>query len=243
MKKTICILLIALMVLSLCACSGSEEDVTENEIVEEQNVNSGPVAKTVTYEESKNNLGARYTFTLEEFNTMLNEECKSLGDATVSEYFELDNWQKMSDTLVDDNGIEYTSYYYATDVLTITAAVENESGKVMNLGCGSSYEEFANGSADFQYNIMFTSAILAMVAGGYDDDALEYLYYIFFDSAKYDESFFYNNSVYMMNLSSANDGTDAALLFMMSPCKDEILKEWELTDYSSYENASVLILE
>ncbi|MDO4748133.1 MAG: hypothetical protein Q4A12_03045 [Eubacteriales bacterium] len=83
MKKTICILLIVLMVLSLCACSSSEEDVTESEIVEEQNVNSGPVAKTVTYEESKNNLGARYTFTLVEFNTMLNEECKSLGDATL----------------------------------------------------------------------------------------------------------------------------------------------------------------
>ena len=170
---------------------------------------------------------------------MLNERCEGLGETETTQFFEMDNWKKMSETLVDDNGIEYTSYYYATDALTITAAVENESEKVLNLGCGTAYTEFVNSDADYQYTVMLTSAILAMVAGGYEDDDLEFLYYIFFDSAKTDTAFYYNTSVYMLNLSKEKGEKDAALLFMISPCKDEILEEWELTDYSKFEASSV----
>lgn len=238
MKKFICILLAVMFIFSLTACKNDAENKdSKKENIEEISTTLYPSPRTVTWEKSENNLGARYTFTLEEFTTMLNERCENLGDSGISQFFEFENWKKMSDTLLDDNGIEYTSYYYSTDALTITAAVENENGKVMNLGCGTSYNEFVNSDAEFQYTIMLTSAILAMTAGDYSDESLEFLYYIFFDSAKNDIQFFYNNSVYMLNMSKEEGEEGAALLFMMSPCKDEIQKEWELTDYSTYDGS------
>lgn len=240
MKKIICILLVILVIFSLTACA--EKEKTQNPIVTQESVENEslyPSPTTITWEESENNLGARYVFTLEEFNDMLNKRCENLADSGVAQYFELDRWEKMSETLVDDKGIEYTSYYYATDTLTITAAVENESNKVLNVGCGTAYTEFVNSDADYQYTVMLTSAILAMVAGGYEDDDLEFLYYIFFDSAKNNTAFFYNNGVYMLNLSKEKDEKNAALLFMISPCNDEILEKWELTDYKKYDKASV----
>ncbi len=239
MKRFFCIVLVLLCVLSVTACnkqSGTKNIMSDDsDMVQEVDTVSLPVAKTLTHEESKNNLGARYTFTLKEFNTMLNSASENLGSDAQS--FDFDNWQIMSDELEDDNGIMYSSYYYPTDTLTITAAVESESGKVMNLGCGATYEEFVEADADYQYTVMLTAAIIAMVAGGYTEDDLEFLYYIFYDSAKHNEQFFYNNSVYMMNLSKAEGVEGSAVLFMTSPCKDEVLDEWELTDYAQYDGS------
>ena len=239
MKRFISILMVVLLVLSLCACN--KETATKGNIMTDSSKDEVavtvkyPAPTTLTYEESDSRLGARYTFTLYEFNAMLNEACDSMSESSVTEYFDFNNWQVMSENLTDDNGIKYSSYYYSTDTLTITAAVENESGKVMNLGCGTSYEEFANADADYQYTVMLTSAIIAMVAGGYTEDDIEFLYCIFFDSAKFNEQFFYHNNVYMMNISKQEGEDVAALLFMTSPCKDEIKDEWELTDYSEYD--------
>lgn len=244
MKKIFCILLSLLLLFTVCACKDGNNDkqdgtVSVGEITEDLNEIDYPSPLTTTWEKSENNLGARYSFSLKEFNDMLNKRCKELGNSELKEFFEYDNWQIMSEKLTDENGIEYISYYYSTDVLTITAAVECESNKVMNLGCGTSYEEFVNGDENYQYTVILTSAILAMTAGDYDKNDLEFLYYIFFDAAKYDKSFFYNNSIYMLNLSKEKGEQGAALLYMMSPCKDEILEAWELTDYKKFEDASV----
>lgn len=239
MKRFICIILAVIFVFSLTACNKETSKKTiMTDSTNDQAVTTVkyPVPSTLTFEESENNLGARYTFTLEEFNDMLNDACKALGTAE-EEFFDFSNWQVVSSNLTDDNGIKYSSYYYATDTLTISAAVENKSGKVMNLSCGTAYDEFANSDADYQYTVMLTSAIIAMVAGGYTEDDLEFLYCIFFDSAKNNESFYYHNGVYMMNISKEQDEEGSALLFMTSPCQEEIMADWELTDYSEYDGS------
>lgn len=240
MKRFICIILAVLFVFSLTACNketASQSIMADSTGDQLATTVKYPAPATLTYEESENNLGARYTFTLKEFNSMLNSACKNLGTSDVEEFFDFSNWKVVSDNLTDDNGIKYSSYYYATDTLTISAAVENESGKVMNLGCGTSYNEFASSDADYQYTVMLTSAIIAMVAGGYTESDLEFLYCIYFDSAKNNEKFYYHNGVYMMNISKAEGEEGSALLFMTSPCKEEIKQEWELTDYRDYDGS------
>lgn len=237
MKRFICITMVVLFLLSLCACNketGTKSIMTDSTANQVAQSVSYPVPDTLTYEESDNKLGMRYVFTLSEFNDMLNAACDELSKENEIEYFDIDNWQLMSDNLTDDNNIRYSSYYYSTDTLTLTAAVENDSNKVMNLGCGTSYTEFANSDADYQYTVMLTSAIMAMVAGGYSEEDLEFLYCMFFDSAKNSEQFFYHNGVYMMNISKAEGDENAAVLFMMSACDDSIIEEWELTDYKDY---------
>ncbi len=240
MKRFICIILALLFVFSLTACNKetSQKSIMSDSTGDQEAFTvKYPVPTTLTFEESENNLGARYNFTLKEFNTMLNDACENLGTNDIDEFFDYSHWTVMSDNLTDDNGIKYSSYYYATDTLTISAAVENESGKVMNLGCGTSYEEFASADADYQYTVMLTSAIIAMVAGGYTENDLEFLYCIYFDSAKNSEKFYYHNGVYMMNISKSKDEEGSALLFMTSPCQEEIKTSWELTDYRDYENS------
>ncbi|MBQ8860256.1 MAG: hypothetical protein IJ015_02835 [Ruminococcus sp.] len=240
MKKLVCVILAVIFVFSLTACN---KETSQKKIMSDSTSDQlattvkYPVPVTLTYEESENNLGARYTFTLKEFNEMLNSACKNLGTSEIEEFFDYSNWCVMSDNLTDDNGIKYSSYYYATDTLTISAAVENESGKVMNLGCGTSYEEFASADADYQYTVMLTSAIIAMVAGGYTEEDLEFLYCIYFDSAKNNEKFYYHNGVYMMNISKSKDEEGSALLFMTSPCQEEIKTSWELVDYRDYDGS------
>lgn len=238
MKKIVCVIIVMLLILSLCACNketGQKGIMTDSSKDQVALTVKYPVPSTLTYEDSESNLGARYVFTLSEFNDMLNSACSELSSSADAQYFDINNWKVMSDNLTDDNGIKYSSYYYNTDTLTITASLENESGKVMNLGCGTSYEEFASADEDYQYTVMLTTAIIAMVAGGYTQDDIEFLYCMFFDSAKYNEQFFYHNNVYMMNISKTEGEEGSALLFMTSPCKDEIKTEWELTDYSKFD--------
>ncbi len=238
--RILCLIMVGLLMFSLCSCSKEENKDKESAdvAVTEQTINF-PLPKEKRYEQSSNNLGARYTFTLEEFNTMLNEESGSLSSSENEQFFDYKNWELMTEDLEDENGIQYDSYYYTTDTLTITVAVEKHSKKIMNIGCGATYEEFVNSDADYQYTVILTSAIIAMVAGGYTQDDLEFLYYIYFDAAKYDQQFFYNNAVYMMNLSKEKGEEGAVVLFMTSPCKDEILTQWELTDYKKFENSSL----
>ncbi len=235
MKKIICLVLVLLMTLCTCACSDKNSAQSDKQNDSVVAADEYPLPKEITFEESENNLGARYIFTLQAFNDKLNAACKELGTKDVQEFFDFENWQIMSSELVDDNGIEYTSFYYPTDTLTITAAVENKSQKVMNIGCGNTYEEFVNSDAEYQYTVMLTAAIIAMVAGGYTESDIEFLYDIFFDSAKNNVQFFYQNAVYMMNLSKAEGEEGSVVLFMTSPCKDKIKSEWELTDYSEFE--------
>ena len=247
MNRLISICLIIILILTLCACKDEKENSkstspeteqsekhTETEHKTESVKIIRPKATSVTSENSENKLGARYIFTLKEYNDMLNDKCKSLGSTSETDFFEYENWKIMSDNLTDDNGVKYESYCYATDMLTITVAVEKESGKVMNISCGAPYEQFEDGTDDFQYNIILTSAILSMVAGGYEQDSLEFLYCIFYDSAKDKKKFYYENNMYMMDYSkSENDAS--VVLFMTSPCSKQVVKDWKLVDYTTYE--------
>ncbi len=196
-----------------------------------------PVPSKLTYEDSTNKLGARYVFTLQEYNTMLNDACKNFGEGENANYFDFNNWKAMSDNLTDDNGVMYESYCYATDMLTITAAVEKESQKVMQISCGAPYKQFEDGTEDFQYNVILTTAILAMVAGGYEQEDLTFLYSIFYDSAKEKQGFYYHSNFYMVDYSKGTEDDISVVLFMTSPCKDEIKTEWNLTDYAKFDGS------
>lgn len=238
MKRIICLLLTVVLLLSLCACAKESKnvDATDNtKSIQTKKINA-PKPITITTESSENKLGARYTFTLQQYNDMLNDACKKMSDDKTSEYFVFENWNLMSNNLTDDNGVKYETYCYATDMLTITAAVEKQSKKIMNISCGAPYEQFEDGDENFQYNVILTSAILAMVAGGYDEDALEFLYSIFYDSAKNKEKFFYEDIMYMMDYSKS-EGDVSVVLFMTSPCTENIKTEWKLVDYSTFEGS------
>ena len=100
MKKLVCVILAVIFVFSLTACN---KETSQKKIMSDSTSDQlattvkYPVPVTLTYEESENNLGARYTFTLKEFNEMLNSACKNLGTSEIEEFFDNSNWCVMSD--------------------------------------------------------------------------------------------------------------------------------------------------
>lgn len=161
MKKAAAIILALLSVL-LCACKATEE----REI-------SAPVPKSVLSESSDNSVGARFTFTLTEFNDRLNEALTAVDPNNDDARLDRDNWQLLSHGLVDDTGIDYSSYYYVSDTLTYVAAVENESGKVFNLGCGCPYDIIADTDSEYYRSVVLMTSLMAIAAGGYHFDAID----------------------------------------------------------------------
>lgn len=237
MKRFLCLILVVLMIASLCACAKKSSNTAkpQNTTPTQTQENNYPKPSKVTFENSPNKLGARYIFTLEEYTTMLNNECKALGNGSDTQFFDYENWEKVSQNLTDDNGVLYESYSYVTDMLTITASVETESKKLMNISCGAPYEMFTHGDEEFQYNVILTTAILSMVAGGYTEQDLEFLYSIFYDSAQKKKGFFYCDSLYMMNLNKDKGEKVSSVLFMTSPCSSEIIDEWGLLNYADFD--------
>lgn len=242
MKRLLCFIISVLMLVSLCACSddtqtASKGMMSDNEKDKQAISIDYPAPSRMTYEDSTNKLGARYVFTLKEYNDMLNKACRELGKSSDTDFFDFNNWTVMSDNLTDDNGIVYETYCYPTDVLTITATIEKESKKVMQLSCGALYKQFEEGSEEFQYNVILTAAILAMVAGGYEQQDLTFLYSIFYDCAKEKKGFYYHSNMYMIDYTKGENDSESVVLFMTSPIKDEIKTEWKLSDYATFDGS------
>ena len=146
MKKLICLILTVSMLFLFASCNGSENE--GNSQAEKKTYTASadeagyPNPIEQNWEESNNATGARFDMTLEEFTEKFNKMYNSLGGG--SQQLELSNWQKQSSDQHDENGVAYDYYYYADDKAVLTATVEQESGKIMNLGCGTTVSVFIN---------------------------------------------------------------------------------------------------
>jgi len=240
MKKFIAIILSVLFVFSLSACRKKREEKpapTKAPSSTQDKIESiaYPVPVFDNSEHSSSILGARYNFTLEEFTELLNLACVEVLGNTTEALFDYSLWELVSDSVVDESGMEYMSYCYDFDMVKITAAVEKDSNKVMSVSCGASYEQFQNNDATFEQDVIFTSAVVAMAANGYHKDDVEFLFYIFYDSAKNNIRFYYHNALYMMDYVK-NEGDTPVVMFTTSMIDSSKTEEWKLTDYTKYDN-------
>lgn len=231
------------MMLLLCCCS-SEQPLSEEKIITNEKATadsavkiSFPTPTKATTEESDNAFGARYCFTIEVFTDMLNDCYAEMSNGESKEKFSYDKWQVLSQELCDDNSVKYSSYYYMTDAITIIASVEDESKKVMNVGCGCTYAAFNDSKDNFSYSVLTMAAMLSSVAGGYETDKMEFLYYIYLDAVSSKKSFYYNNSAYVMTLKDNGDDDNSVVLFMSSPVSNDSKEKLMLTDYKTYDES------
>ena len=160
--------LLAVSMLILCGCGSN---VTYANL---------PKAARVNVESSKNEVGARFVFTLEEYTERLNATLKELG-ADERAQFEPDSWNILSDHAEDDHGVQYKTYFYASSTLTYTAAVEADSKKVFNLGCGCPAEVIDDPENEYHDATVWMAAVMTIVAGGYRIGDLDRLYGYFDD--------------------------------------------------------------
>lgn len=167
MKKAAAILL-GLMIALLSACSAGDTVVLSPLNPE----------KTMT-EPSDNSLGARFTFTLDEYTELLNRVLVATNPDNEDARLSADQWNTLSDRMVDDNGIAYSSYFYVSSTVTYTAAQENESEKLFNIGIGCPKEILDDSESEYHDSVIVMASLMVVTAGGYNLKELDSIYGLF----------------------------------------------------------------
>lgn len=229
MKKLICVVLIVFTMFSLCSCTENKSSV--NGATEDEANYPQPVEENFT--ESENSTGMRYDMTLWDYTTAFNLMYSDLGGGA-TEGISFSDWVLMEENQKDDNGVKYNYYYYNNGHIVLTATVETESEQVMNLGCGTTVERFTESSSN-QQEVLTICGIMAAVSGGYESDAVTFFDNLFVDTINsQDNSFWYNDSIYLLSTEKGKDNKESTMLFRTMPASEEIRNKWNIQDYVSY---------
>ena len=181
-KLTAIIAAVLLAAFMLCSC-GEEAELIP------------PKPTEITSEASDNSAGLRFAFTLKELSKKLDAAVRNLNGDTEEKPAEIGEWEIINKGLADDNGVMYTSYRNQKRAGTLTAAVEDKSGRLMNVGCGCDKSKL--GSSDDRESYITLTALLAQQAGGFAEGDLAFLKKLIADLLDGgDESLYYEKTVY-----------------------------------------------
>ena len=235
MKKLLISLLIISTVL-LCGCTDNnksldveqpEKIATGDQIFSAKNENA--------VEESDNVNGMRFTLTLADFTEKYNEIARRTdGILAINK----DKWKVNGEAKTDSNGVEIRYYYYDESDTNFTATVEVQTGKIMNIGCGTTMSNFVSQDDDTNNSdaILKKSAIMAAAVCRFPTDSLDVLQDIFyrttFDS---NSSFWYQGFIFSLSTQeNTSDSEKSVMRLRVFPVSDELRDEWNVTDYEAY---------
>lgn len=174
------------------------------------------IPQKTTVESAQNANGARFVFSLEEFTKRFNRTLASLNPGDKKSQLDPQKWETLSEQTVDDNGVNYGSYFYVSDTVTFTAAAESESGLLFNIGCGCPYQAAKDGDNEYHESVILTAALAVVTAGGYGIEDTDRIYGILEDMCRGDET----ASAEIPGLSI--EITDDTALFILSACADKV---------------------
>ncbi len=235
-KKIIPVFIICITIF-LTACSSGEGGLTNVEKPEGLSTSDEvhPTQSPDAVEESENINGAHYTATLQEFTGRYNSIMMDTGG---TDYLYRANWKKQGAVQEDNNGVEYQLYYYNEELFTITAAVEIESGKIMNVGCGTTMNTFVTQENDVNNSdtILHACAIEAAAVCGFNENSLDVLQDIFYRTTFENvDSLYYEGNVFCMDTNDDNENSENnTMLFRIFPISEALKTEWQITDYETY---------
>ena len=145
------------------------------------------------------------------------------------------NWREMGDPETDNKGVKFQYYYYDDYNVNITATVETESGKLMNVGVGTTMSHFMSEESGENNSdeILRKAALMADAACCFGSDKIDTLQDIFYQIATGPEdSLWYEGFVFTLSTKeNKSDSKNGIMLFRVFPITDELRKEWKLKDY------------
>ena len=237
MKKVmivVSVFLATVFVCGLAACGNQKEnnniEKSENSATSDQ-TDYDPAENAV--EESLNVNGMRFNMSLKDFTSAYNAE-KYLRKETDM----LDNtlWESDKETEWDDHHIEVQYWHYNDKNITFTASVEVNTGKIVNIGCGTTMSKFMGMTGDENNSdiILSQAALMAQVVCRFPSESHSTLQDIFYrTTTESNDTLWYEGFVF--NLSTKedkNDSTNNIILFRVFPIKDKLKEEWKLTEYN-----------
>lgn len=234
-KGVTAILLSALLLLSLAACSQSKTKLDIDKPDSISAVEKGEnEPMTTAIEPSENVNGKRFSLTLYEFSDRYNAAKRMLGD---TDLIIADNWKKTGEPLTDNHGVKIQYYYYDDDNVNLTATVETESEKLMNIGLGTTMSNFmAQESGENNSDeILRKAAIMAEAACCFGSDKIDTLQNVFYQIATgSDDSMWYDGFVFSLSTQDKkSDSKNSVMLFRVFPVTTELKKEWKLPEYNA----------
>lgn len=229
MKRVIAGILILVFVFSFSACGEKEKAKKLPKGATEDQANY-PKRDKNKFIENDNETGMIYNFTLDKYTTEFNTMYEKIGGNYKD--FPYKMWKKQSSER-QSNGKLYNFYYLKNKYVTLTATEEDESRHIVNVGCGITVKKF-NSDENKKSKVMTICGIMAAVAGGYTSDDVNFFGNLFADtiSAK-DNSFWYENCIYIFEKQEASNGENT-ILFRTMPAEKNIQSEWNLIDYKEY---------
>ena len=232
--KTIAILLVFCTVLTASACKNQSESIKDTK--QPAGISTRDEAEipemTNAVETSANVNGLRFTLDIFEFTQNYNSAKKTLQQNDLIFY---GNWRKQGESETDDNGVEIQYYYYDDINVSFTATVEVKSGKIMNIGCGTTMSTFM-GQTDGGHNsdlIPAKAALMAQTVCQFPEESREVLQDIFFRiTTESNDTLWYKGFVF--HLSTKEDPSDSKnniMLFRVFPISQALREEWKLEEY------------
>ena len=134
MKKLLWTYLLVFVAVFTCSCSSAEVAETEENSI-------FPTTENYNFVESKNLTELRFDMTLWEYTTRFNN-INSDKEGSMQLGISMSDWELLEEGNVDESGVEYDSYYFNSGKVVLTATVETKSQQIMNLGCGTTVEQF-----------------------------------------------------------------------------------------------------
>lgn len=234
--RRISLILIVCTLIFMCGCDDNNNSIdveqpekiaTGDQIFSAQNENA--------VEESDNVNGMRFTLTLPEFTEKYNETARQTdGILAISK----DKWKVNGDVKTDSNGVEIRYYYYDESDTNFTATVEARTGKIMNMGCGTTMSNFVAQDENSSNSdmILKKSAIMAASVCQFPTDSLDVLQDIFYHTTfESSSSLWYQGFIFSLSTQeNKTDSEKSVMLLRVFPVKDELKDEWKVTDYESY---------
>lgn len=186
------------------------------------------------YEESENVNGKRFNTTLLEFTERYNESKRALGE---NDLVMSGNWRKNGEETVDDNGVKIQYYYYDDENVNFTATVEVESKKILNIGCGTTMNNFMMHTDEVNNSeiILKKAALMAQSVCQFKIDNTNILQDVFYKTTTdKNDTLWYQGCVYKLSTQEdRDDSKNNIMLFRVFPISESLKQEWKLTEYES----------
>lgn len=236
MAKRITALLLALCAAwTLASCGGNSIKLNIDSPVDPASIDEvNPDYEETAIEPSNNVNGMRFNITPYEFTERYNKIKRVLKE---NDLIMAGNWRVNGSRSTDNNGVKIQYLYYDDSNVSFTATVETDTGKLMNIGVGTTTSHFMTQNDDEENNsdkVLKKAAIMAQAACRFEDDSLDLLQNIFYRTTT--EA---NNSIwfkgFMFNLSTQENKEDpknSILLFRVFPVSDDLKDEWSPVEYS-----------
>ncbi len=222
---------VVLLIVFISSCNkrGSEKEANVKKSTYDEVIVS---TDSKAIEHSPNVNGMRFSSTLEEFTILYNEARRNMGD---NDLIMMGNWRKHGNETADSNGVKIQYYYYDDENTNFTATVEVESGKLLNIGFGTTMRYYMAQTQNEinSETVLEKAALMAQTACKYETGKIDALKNIFRKTTvDSNDTIWFQGCVYKLDTQEdKNDSKNSIMLFRIFPVSENLKSEWGLKEY------------